>query len=51
MVLNFYNSKKHLNEAMRNKLVSVIIKDQIQNHENLNRSKFIALAKGIEILY
>lgn len=47
MVLNFFQTKAYLNEAMRNKLVSVIMKDQIKNNEHLNRSRFITLAKGI----
>ncbi|XP_060857325.1 uncharacterized protein LOC132934922 [Metopolophium dirhodum] len=51
MVLMFYESKQCLNSAMRNKLVAVIIKDQIQNNENLNRTRFIELAKGIEDLF
>ncbi|KAF0707470.1 Uncharacterized protein FWK35_00031319, partial [Aphis craccivora] len=36
---------------MRNKLVAVIIKDQIQNNENLNRTRLIELPKGIEELF
>ncbi|XP_060845953.1 LOW QUALITY PROTEIN: uncharacterized protein LOC132925584 [Rhopalosiphum padi] len=36
---------------MRNKLVSVIIKDQIRSQVILNRSRFIILAKGIEELF
>jgi len=35
---------------MRNKLVAVIIKDQIQNNDNLNRTRFIALANGMRVL-
>lgn len=50
MVLKFYESKCCLNSAMRNKLVAVIIKDQIQNNENLNRTRFIELAKGMRVL-
>lgn len=50
MVLKFYELKHCLNSAMRNKLVAVIIKDQIQNNNNLNRTKFIELAKGMRVL-
>jgi len=50
MVLKFYESKNFLNNATRNKLVSVVIKDQIQNKQNLNRSRFIELAKGMRVL-
>lgn len=50
MVLMFYESTHCLNGAMRNKLVAVIIKDQIQNNENLNRTRFIELAKGMRVL-
>jgi len=45
-VLDYYKLKSHFNEAMRNKLVSVIIKDQIRSQVVLNRSRFIILAKG-----
>ncbi|XP_022174514.1 uncharacterized protein LOC111036697 [Myzus persicae] len=50
-VLDYYKLKLHFNEAMRNKLVSVIIKDQIRSQVILNRSRFIILAKGIEELF
>jgi len=50
MVLKFYELKHYLNNAMRNKLVAVIIKDQIQNNENLNRIRLIELAKGMRVL-
>lgn len=47
MVLMFYKSKHCLNRTMRNKLVAVIIKDQIQNNDNLNRNRFIELAMRV----
>ncbi|XP_022183777.1 uncharacterized protein LOC111043186 [Myzus persicae] len=50
-VLDYYKLKSHFNEAMRNKLVSVIIKDQIRSQVILNRSRLIILAKGIEELF
>lgn len=49
MVLDYYNSVGSLNEPMRNKLCSVIIKDELlqnNNSKKISRSRFIMLAKG-----
>lgn len=49
MVLDYYNSAGCLNEAMRNKLCSVIIKDELVQNDNckkISRARFITLAKG-----
>jgi len=49
MVLDYYNSAGSLNDSMRNKLCSVIIKDELLQNNNSkknSRSRFIMLAKG-----
>lgn len=46
-VLSFYGSCGYLNQSMRNKLSSVIIKDRIQKTITLDKVQFMELAKGI----
>lgn len=46
-VLSFYGSFGYLNQSLRNKLASVIIKDRIQKSIKLDKVQFTELAKGI----
>ncbi|CAI6348452.1 unnamed protein product [Macrosiphum euphorbiae] len=50
-VLSFYGSCGYLNQSLRNKLASVIIKDRIQKSIKLDKVQFTELAKGIEELF